>query len=292
MKFNKIINEQWSKVQSDAIPKGSGSTTSDVIPKSTDNIPKKNNASGSTNTSVFDCLLNSNANPKIVKTSSPNQARQVFSNGAHYFYGDYYFQTTDIDGKFDKNKHYRGTWKCDGDKDYIINTEDGDEYSSKTGKWKGVSNNSNNNNNNNNNNNTGLVDTTLTGDELKAGKVVKMGMKGPIVGTIQDLLIKLGYTNVSSSGKADNKFGKRTKQMVKDFQTNNGLTDDGEVGKDTWPKLNDPAAVKNSSSSTSGALGGAQAQVPKDGETTAGSDAIIIKESLRKTLRKNLLKFS
>ena len=136
------------------------------------------------------------------------------------------------------------------------------------------------------------ADTNLTGDDLKKGSVVKIGMRGDIVGQIQDLLIKLGYVNVSKDNKTDKIFGTRTEKMVKDFQTANGLVDDGQVGKDTWPKLNDPAAVKNSSSSTSGALGGAKADVPKDGETTAGSDAIIIKESLRKSLRKNLLKFN
>jgi hypothetical protein len=251
---------------------------------------------------VFNCLLNSNTKTKIVKTGSPRQVRQVFSDASYYFFSNYYFQMTDKDGKFDKTRHYTGTWKCDGDKDYIINTEDGDEYSSKTGKWKGVpdsNSNSNSNSNTNNNNNSGggtsLVDTTLTADDLKAGKFVKKGMKGKIVGDIQNLLIKLGYTDVSKSGKADDKFGSRTEKMVKDFQKANGLTDDGSVGEKTWPKLNDPAAVKNSgssSSSSTSALGSAQANVPQDGETTAGTDAIIIKESLRKTLRKNLLKFN
>jgi len=137
-----------------------------------------------------------------------------------------------------------------------------------------------------------FTDTTLTADELKAGKFVKKGMKGKIVGDIQNLLIKLGYTDVSKSGKADDKFGSRTEKMVKDFQKANDLTDDGAVGEKTWPKLNDPAAIKKGASSSSSAVGGAQAEVPKDGETTAGSDAIIIKESLRKTLRKNLLKFN
>jgi hypothetical protein len=51
-------------------------------------------------------------------------------------------------------------------------------------------------------------------------------------------------------------------------------------------------ACGSSSSSSTSALGSAQANVPQDGETTAGTDAIIIKESLRKTLRKNLLKFN
>jgi hypothetical protein len=250
-------------------------------------------AGGSASTaapSVFDCLLNSNASTKIVKTSSPNQARQVFDDITHYFFSDYYFQTTDKNGKFDKTKHFKGTWKCDGDKDYIINTEDGDEYSSKTGIWKGVpENNGNSNNNNNSGGGTSLVDTTLTADDLKAGKFVKKGMKGKIVGDIQNLLINLGYTDISKSGNVDEKFGSRTEKMVKDFQRANGLTDDGAVGKDTWPKLNDPAAVKNSgssSSSSSSTLGSSNGN-----ETEPGSD-IIIKESLKKSLRKNLLKFN
>ena len=238
---------------------------------------------------VFACLLNNAETPKIVKTSSSRQVRRVFDDETHYFFSDYFFQITDKTGK---TVQYKGTWKCDGDKDFIINTEDGDEYSTKTGKWKGPTKNNNSNSNNNSGSGTSLVDTTLTADDLKAGKFVKKGMKGKIVGDIQNLLIKLGYTDVSKSGKADDKFGSRTEKMVKDFQKANDLTDDGSVGEKTWPKLNDPAAVKNSSSSTSGALGGAKADVPKDGETTAGSDAIIIKESLRKSLRKNLLKFN
>jgi peptidoglycan hydrolase-like protein with peptidoglycan-binding domain len=136
------------------------------------------------------------------------------------------------------------------------------------------------------------ANTNLTGDDLKGGKAIKIGMRGDIVGQVQDLLIKLGYVNVSKDNKRDNIFGPKTEKMVKDFQKNNGLNDDGVVGKDTWPKLNDPAAVKNSASSSSSALGSAKADVPKDGETTAGTDAIIIKEALRKSLRKNLLKFN
>jgi peptidoglycan hydrolase-like protein with peptidoglycan-binding domain len=142
---------------------------------------------------------------------------------------------------------------------------------------------------------SGSTDTRLTDDSIKSGSVVKIGMRGDIVGQVQDLLIKLGYVNVSKDNKVDKIFGTRTEKMVKDFQRNNGLKDDGVVGKDTWPKLKDPAAVKNTSSGTSSsssAIGSAQADVPKDGETTAGTDAIIIKESLRKTLRKNLLKFN
>ena len=88
-----------------------------------------------------------------------------------------------------------------------------------------------------------LVDTNLTGDDLTAGKVVKHGMRGDIVGKIQDLLIAKGFTNVSKSKTADKIFGNRTQRMVKAFQALNGLNDDGIVGKLTWGKLNDASAV-------------------------------------------------
>ena len=133
------------------------------------------------------------------------------------------------------------------------------------------------------------ADTSLTGDDLNNGKVVKIGMRGDIVGKIQDLLIKLGYVNVSKDNKTDKIFGSRTQKMVKDFQTANGLNDDGEVGEKTWPKLNDPAAVKSSASSSTSSSSAVSSS--NSGETEPGSD-IIIKESLKKTLRKNLLKFN
>lgn len=237
-------------------------------------------------TSMFACLLKDNSlklsadKTFVTYVSSDNTIKWTFFSN----------NRININGKM-------GSWACNGANSYIVKKDDGsDSYTPEAG-W------ASDNNSNTNNTNTGgsgsgggsgttLVDTTLTADDLKAGKSVKKGMKGKIVGDIQNLLIKLGYTNVSKSGTADEKFGSRTEKMVKDFQTANGLNDDGIVSKDTWPKLNDPAAVKNSSSSSTSALGSAQAQVPKDGETTAGTDAIIIKESLRKSLRKNLLKFN
>jgi len=135
----------------------------------------------------------------------------------------------------------------------------------------------------------GHTDTTLTGDELKAGKVVKIGMKGKIVGDIQRLLIKLGYTDISKSGNPDDIFGRRTKASVEEFQRNNNAKDDGAVGPETWPKLNDPAAVKKGASSSTSSSSAVSSS--DSGETEPGSD-IIIKESLRKSLRKNLLKFN
>lgn len=232
---------------------------------------------------VFACLLNFTGDTKVVKTSSPRQVRQVFADGIFYFYLDYDFQITDKAGKM----QYKGTWKCDGDKDYIVNTDDGDEYSSKTLKWKGVTDNSSNNNSGGSG--STVVDTTLTDDELKGGKFVKIGMKGKIVGDIQRLLIKLGYTDISKSGNPDDIFGRRTKASVVEFQRNNQIKDDGAVGPETWPKLNDPAAVKKGASSSTSSSSAVSSS--NGGETEPGSD-IIIKESLKKTLRKNLLKFN
>ena len=97
-------------------------------------------------------------------------------------------------------------------------------------------------------------------------------------------------TNVAGTFTSENNFGRRTKKMVEDFQSLNGLVPpDGIVGKDTWAKLNDPAAVKNNSSSSDGS---AKTSVAKDGETVAGSDVIIVNEKLKKTLRETLLKFN
>jgi len=84
----------------------------------------------------------------------------------------------------------------------------------------------------------------LTIDDIKNGKsVVKLGMKGPIVGKIQELLISAGYPNISKSGKIDNDFGSLTKGEVEKFQLENKndegepLQKDGKVGPETIKAL-------------------------------------------------------
>jgi hypothetical protein len=86
--------------------------------------------------------------------------------------------------------------------------------------------------------------TDLTIDDIKNGKsVVKSGMKGPIVGKIQELLISAGYNNISKSGDIDNDFGSLTKGQVEDFQSENTndkgepLQKDGKVGTETIKAL-------------------------------------------------------
>ena len=86
--------------------------------------------------------------------------------------------------------------------------------------------------------------TDLTIDDIKNGKsVVKYGMKGPIVGKIQELLISAGYNNISKSGDIDNDFGSLTKGQVDKFQSENTndkgepLQKDGKVGTETIKAL-------------------------------------------------------
>lgn len=82
-------------------------------------------------------------------------------------------------------------------------------------------------------------DTDITIDQLKSGKTVSMGMRGPVIGEIQKLLIGKGYRDVSKSGEHDNMFGRLTKDQVEKFQSENRddkgdqLKKDGIVGQKT-----------------------------------------------------------
>lgn len=86
---------------------------------------------------------------------------------------------------------------------------------------------------------TGFRETTLTIEDLKNGRTVSMGVKGPIVKQIQELLIDSGYKDVSKSGQPDSMFGSLTKGQVEKFQSDNKddkgeqLKKDGIVGQKT-----------------------------------------------------------
>ena len=85
----------------------------------------------------------------------------------------------------------------------------------------------------------GFRETTLTIEDLKNGKTVSMGVKGPVVKQIQELLIAKGYKDVSKSKEPDNMFGSMTKTQVEKFQSENKddkgeqLKKDGIVGQKT-----------------------------------------------------------
>jgi len=87
---------------------------------------------------------------------------------------------------------------------------------------------------------SGFTNTNLTLDDILKGKgSVRMGMKGPVVGEIQNILIKLNQSKVSNSGKADNVFGKLTDISVRQFQGNNMSKgqQDGIVGQRTLKRM-------------------------------------------------------
>lgn len=64
---------------------------------------------------------------------------------------------------------------------------------------------------------------------------LRYGSSGEYVTLLQTKLIQLGY-DLSPYG-ADSKFGRKTESAVKEFQKNNGLEQDGVVGKRSWECL-------------------------------------------------------
>ena len=73
------------------------------------------------------------------------------------------------------------------------------------------------------------------------------GDNGDAVRKVQKRLINLGYL----SGSADGDYGNMTKNAVKDFQRNNGLSVTGSVNSATLNKLNSSSAKKAGSTSSS-----------------------------------------
>jgi hypothetical protein len=236
-------------------------------------------SSSNTTGSLFDCLLK-DTELKFNKTNNTVYYKGTNDDGS-VFYWTFY-----SNNRFHSSSKMKGSWSCDGTDGYIIILDD----KSDTFRWKlnGTNNGWDSSKKTNNTTNTGtssttIVDTNLTGDDLAAGKFVKVGMRGDIVTKIQELLIAKGFIHVSKNDKPDGIFGNRTKRMVMAFQAANGLEDDGAVGKDTWPKLNDGSAASNSSTN--------QATSVKDPFEVPGSDSSIMQESRKKILRKYLQEF-
>ena len=64
-------------------------------------------------------------------------------------------------------------------------------------------------------------------------QTLSLGSEGPLVGLIQDVLIRFGYYN----GQIDYKFGEALREAVRDFQKSHNDTADGVVGAQTWGSL-------------------------------------------------------
>lgn len=148
-----------------------------------------------------------------------------------------------------KKISWTGKWECIGDSEFQIIASDGDKYTTESNKWTKTEQPSQTPGESPS---TGGLpstggskwrNTTLTIDELKSGKTVSMGTKGPVIGEIQKLLIDAGYKDVSKSGEPDNLFGSLTKAQVEKFQSENKddkgeqLKKDGIVGTKTITAL-------------------------------------------------------
>ncbi|MBM3253343.1 MAG: hypothetical protein FJZ16_03705 [Candidatus Omnitrophica bacterium] len=69
---------------------------------------------------------------------------------------------------------------------------------------------------------------------VSAGGTIKDFESPNAIKKIQTALKNAGY----EVGPIDGKMGRKTKEAIKDFQRENGLTADGIVGQKTWAKLN------------------------------------------------------
>lgn len=211
------------------------------------------------------------------------------------FYSDYKITYKDKE----TSKITNGTWECNGTDAYKVKLDDGDNYDSKTNTWTGPSGGSSNSagGSSNSGSKPTFTNTSLTIEDLKAGKEVSKGMKGAVVGEIQKLLIAAGYKNISKSGNVDNIFGSRTKASVEQFQEKNSLKKDGIVGDETIKALLSATPVSSSSSSEDPNRKPFDPNAEKDNSIPSTDGTLIekkkvLQESLKKMLRKSLLKYS
>lgn len=227
---NKFIKKY--PVYSDFVDFGNVTSTVNISSQQ----PQNQSISANVNTGVvsvstnFSCIVkNSFWSGRIKTTSDPNHIfYQLPSEQEYNFYANGVFVYRDNPPNRTQTK---GTWTCDGESDFIINTEDDARFTSKLGKWE--------------NNVSAVPVSDLNNDQKnqttinsnRRGKYLKIGDKGPKVGELQKLLIDKGFKNISKGGEIDNNFGQRTKQMVMDYQTKNNLKVDGIVGPQTWKSL-------------------------------------------------------
>lgn len=217
-----------------------------------------------------------------------------------------FYQDKKFNYKYKSGKEVSGTWDCNGTDHYTMSLSDGDSYDSKTKKWASSSSSSSGTGGSGGSGGSAstFTNTSLTIDDVKAGKEVSKGMKGAVVGEIQKLLIAAGFKNISKSGNVDNIFGSRTKSSVEDFQKankdadGNQLTVDGVVGDKTINALLKATPVSSSSSSEDPNRKPFDPNAEEDNSIPSTDGALIkekkkmLQESLKKMLRNSLLKYS
>jgi hypothetical protein len=196
----------------------------------TNNATTTNTVDDSHVNATFSCVNNSQVLKGITKSlnGSDSIIYKLSTGGQLQFNTD---KTFIYISRNDPNRKINGAWDCNGENEFIVNTENGARLDSKVGYWK----------------NDVVQKSTITPSNDSTTNVtgnIKMGDKGEQVTEIQNLLIKNGYKNVSKDGTADGDFGSRTLGAVKDFQSANKdnkgqpLKVDGIVGIATMEALN------------------------------------------------------
>ena len=95
---------------------------------------------------------------------------------------------------------------------------------------------------------------------------VKSGSRGSSVSELQTLLNDKGYDL-----SVDGIFGSKTQAAVRDYQSKNGLSVDGIVGKNTWNALTGGSSGSSGSSSPTGSAGYMQQLQEMMKQVTSGS---------------------
>lgn len=178
-------------------------------------------------TCALDLLAKPNATMEVTSTGDPVITIKNTGNPEFDKVGGLYFYHTNRVISVDTTK--RGTWTCMAEQNPGIGNIrivwDGEEGQQ-------------------NNTNVTATESTLTPNDIVAGKTVGVGTRGPIVTAIQQMLVSEGtklnnpiIAKVSESGVPDGKYGPLTKAAVTEFQRVNNIKVDGVVGPETWGKL-------------------------------------------------------
>ncbi len=143
--------------------------------------------------------------------------------------GDFRYRFNDVNNK--ENQH-EGTWKIiygDADDDYIITLKNGQTFQYSKNLWTDPTKRTT----------PTYQNVSFKLDDVSSGKaVIKKGMKGPVVGELQKIMLELNM-KISKTGKVDNTFGPIMDLSVRQFQGTNMPTGskDGKVGKDTLKRM-------------------------------------------------------
>lgn len=175
-------------------------------------------------TKTFSCIQKSTLLKNIPSEVNGEQSviYKLSSGGRLEFYSGNKFVYVDFENP---NNKTNGTWNCDGDVDFIVNTENKKRLSSKKGQWEKD------------------ISETATPLSITNTKITKKGDEGEEVKEVQNLLKQSGYHEVSKDGTVDGVYDQRTQQMVKDFQSankdkdGNPLKVDGVAGPTTIEAL-------------------------------------------------------